>query len=142
MYDIRDRYLETKVLSADPMQLVGMLYEAALKSIAEARRHLNSGNIQARSRSITHTMDILSELLVSLDLERGGELARRLQQIYTYVLERLAEANRDQVEAPLVESARLLGTLAEAWTAVAPATSRRAAAAESEADYVPQSWNG
>ncbi|MCX6621726.1 MAG: flagellar export chaperone FliS [Acidobacteria bacterium] len=148
--DIRNAYLESRVLAADPVQLVRMLYDGALKSIAEARRQLNCGNIRARSQAITKTAEILSELVSSLDAERGGEIAVRLRQLYDYMLQRLVDANRDQMEAPLIEVASLLATLNEAWAEIAPGSapapapapvSYAVAAAEVSADYVPRSWS-
>ncbi|MEI9972857.1 MAG: flagellar protein FliS [Ignavibacteriota bacterium] len=46
-----DTYLEERILSSDPVELVGMLYQAAIASIGDARRHLAEGDILARARS-------------------------------------------------------------------------------------------
>ena len=144
--DIRDAYLESRVLAADPIQLVAMLYDGAIKSVAEARRQLNAGNIAARSNAITKTAEIIAELVSSLDQTKGGELAVRLCLLYDYMLQRLADANRDQMEAPLIEVGSLLATLHSAWLEIAPAQvpaqARYAAvAADTQADYVPQNWS-
>ena len=57
-----DQYLETRVMSASPVELVGMLYEAARQAVREARRHLAAGEIAARARQITRVVDIVAEL--------------------------------------------------------------------------------
>lgn len=144
--DIRDAYLESKVMAADPVELIRMLYEGALKSIGEARRLLNAGDIRGRSRAITKTTEFLAELVSSLDTAKGGEIALRLNQLYGYMLQRLADANREQAEMPLIEVANLLATLDEAWAEVArgrqPAPSMDYAAVGADGgEYLPQSWS-
>jgi flagellar protein FliS len=116
-----EQYLEAEVLSADPVTLVHMLYRAAIEAIEKARRHLEDGEIRERSRQVTKAWEILQELTTSLDRDRGGEISRRLHQLYNYMQARLLEANTRQADGPLVEVERLLSTLAEAWHAANPA---------------------
>jgi flagellar protein FliS len=113
-----DAYLEDRILSADPVELVHLLYEACTTAVADARRHLVSGEIMARARSISKACEILSELTASLDHDRGGDLSHRLEQLYGYMHRRLLEANFQQSDKPLEEVAGLLATLSEAWEGV------------------------
>jgi flagellar protein FliS len=113
-----DAYLESRVLSADPVELIHLLYEAAIEAVREARRYLAEGEIAARSRSITKAYGILQELVAALDHERGGEISGRLGQLYDYMQRRLLEANFQQTDQPLAEVLGLLATLAEAWQGV------------------------
>jgi len=113
-----ETYLEERILSADPMELVKMLYDAAIDAVGDARRHLAEKRILDRARSISKACDILMELNTSLDFEHGGEFSARLSQLYGYMYRRLVEANRKQSDEPLDEVARLLGTLQEGWAAI------------------------
>src|ERR1039458_5604100 len=45
-----DAYLESRVLSADPLELVHLLYEAAIEAVREARRYLAAGETAVRGR--------------------------------------------------------------------------------------------
>lgn len=108
-------YLENQVVSASPVKLIEMMYDAALDSIAAARRHLRNGDIGSRSRAIVKTMRIITELSRSLNYAAGGEISKNLGSLYRYFQRLLIEANTKQVEAPLVEVERLLSTVAEAW---------------------------
>src|SRR5947209_20393980 len=89
-------YLESRILSAGPIELVNLLYQGCTGAVREARHYLASGDIAARSRSITKASEILIELASSLDLERGGEISQGLGQLYHYMLRRLTEANLQQ----------------------------------------------
>src|ERR1039458_3313998 len=113
-----DAYLESRVLSADPLELVQLLYEAAIEAVREARRHLAAGEIAARPRSITKAFGILQELVAALDHDHGGEISGRLAQLYDYMERRLLEANFQQADEPLAEVLGLLATLAEGWRGV------------------------
>jgi len=111
----RDAYLEEKVLSADPLELIRLLHQAALAAVREARHHLAAGRIRERSRAISKASEIVVELAASLDHERGQDLSRRLARLYDYLLRRLTEANLSQTDAPLVDVLGILTTLSEAW---------------------------
>jgi flagellar secretion chaperone FliS len=113
-----DAYFESRILAADPIELVRLLYQAATAEVREARRHLASGDIAARSKSISKACAIVLELAGALDGERGGEISRRLAELYEYIHRRLVEANFEQSDPPLAEVLSLLATLSEAWDGV------------------------
>lgn len=119
-----DAYLESRVLSADPLELVNMLYQACTRAVREARHHLAEGRIAERSQQINKAFEILVELEVALDHERGGEISRRLALLYDYMRRRLLDANIQQADPPLTEVLGLLSTLSEAWEGVQPAPAR------------------
>jgi flagellar secretion chaperone FliS len=133
-----DAYLESRILSADPIELVNLLYQACTGAVRDSRHHLANGEIVARSRSITKASEILIELATSLDHERGGEISQRLAQLYDYMLHRLTEANFQQCDAPLAEVLGLLSTLSEAWEGLKSKEKPAAAAASPWAQAMPQ----
>lgn len=109
------RYVENQVLSSDPLGLVLLLYEEAMRSIRQAREFLQEGSIRERSNAITKAMQIVAELQGSLDLEQGGEIAQRLARLYGFIQERLIEANAEQKRVPLQEALAILSILREGW---------------------------
>jgi flagellar secretion chaperone FliS len=115
---IYNSYLETEVLSADPIRLVQLLYRSATGSVSAARHHLAEGGIRERSHQITKTLSILHELIDSLNREKGGEIATNLAGLYAYMTTRLIEANVQQIDGPLEEVEKLFVTLSEAWVPV------------------------
>jgi flagellar secretion chaperone FliS len=112
-------YLETKVLSASPVQLVHLAYEGAIEALSDARSHLAGKRIQERVRAITKVQLILTELQNSLDFNQGGDVSIQLGRLYDYMQRRLTEANFKQIEEPLSEVQGLLQTLDEAWKEIA-----------------------
>ncbi|MGD0499352.1 MAG: flagellar export chaperone FliS [Bryobacteraceae bacterium] len=145
-----DAYLESRVLSADPVELVRLLYQAAADAVRNARRQLAAGDIAARSRAISKASAIVIELAASLDHERGEGIAFRLAQLYDYIERRLIQANIQQDDAPLAEVLGLLATLSEAWEGVRqrpqpadrPVTPWTPPPPQEQAfAYSPQSWS-
>ena len=147
-YEAHEAYLESAVLSADPLELIRILYRAALEAVGNARRCLAEGDIPGRSREITRAHAILSELTMSLNHEAGGEIARNLAELYDYMQRRLLEAHLTQRDELLTEVASLLATLLEGWrncrpdTETAPAVEVLPEPDAVCADYVAQSWTG
>ncbi|CAD6539639.1 MULTISPECIES: flagellar export chaperone FliS [Paraburkholderia] len=126
--------VETGVMGASPHRLIVLLYQGARQAIAQARMHLQQGQVPDRGKAISKAIRIIeSGLQSSLNLEVGGEIAGRLNALYSYMARRLLEANIKQSEAMLVEVDGLLATLEEAWIGIAPEIARMAAqpAAES-----------
>jgi flagellar protein FliS len=115
-----DAYLESRVMTADPVELISLLYQACTQSVRDARGHLAGGRIAERAREITRACAIVSELAVVLDHERGGEISRRLALLYDYIQRRLVIANLEQSDEPLAEVLGLLVTLSEGWAGVRP----------------------
>jgi flagellar protein FliS len=146
-------YLDTKVLSADPLELVHILYEHARAMVADSRRFLAEGNIAGRGRSISRAIAAIDELDKSLDRASGAPLARSLGALYQYMRGRLLAANIQQQDAPLAEVEKLLLTLGEAWSAIRPAAQAEtfaavagkkdfaAFAADMQAEYAGQGWS-
>jgi len=118
-------YLEGRILAADPLELVCILYRSALESVREARNQLANGDIAARSKAISRAAEAVMELNSSLNHEAGGEMSRRLCALYEYIQGRLFQANFEQDEGPLIEVAGLLATLLEAWQFVGAGAIRR-----------------
>jgi flagellar protein FliS len=111
-------YLETRILSADPVELINIFYEYAILYVQEARDNLARKDIAARSKAVAKAIRIVSELEASLDHSAGGEIAANLARLYVYMRARLMTANVRQQDAPLAEVESLLKTLAEGWRGI------------------------
>ena len=113
----KDAYIESRVLSANPLELICILYQVALDSVRDARRYLAAGDIMARSKASCKAISAISELDGSLNHSEGGAISRNLAELYQYIRQRLTEGNMFQKDAPLAEVESLLITLSETWKA-------------------------
>jgi len=120
--DAKSFYRETAVRGANPVRLVICLYEQAIEDLRRAVIALEKGDIEARTRSINHALTVLAQLQGSLDMERGGEVAKNLHHFYNTVRSGLIEAQVKQSARILEEQVSQLATVHEAWLVVERAT--------------------
>lgn len=114
-------HLETGVHGADAHQLVFMLLDGALSAITGAASAIERRDIEAKGRSISRAVGIVDEgLRAALDRQAGGEVASTLYDLYSCVLLRLTQANRNNDPALLRECRDLLTPLRDAWVAIKP----------------------
>ena len=123
-------YRQTEVQSRTPLELVVMLHDGALQHLQAATTAIDQNDIRARKEAVSRLIAIVSELQNTLDVERGGEIATSLDELYGYMMRRIMDAVTGNNAAPLAEVARIVATLREGWQgiAVTPAGSGRAAA--------------
>lgn len=112
--------IETGVAAASPHRMIMMLYDGALLAIADAQNHLAAQRIADKGQAISRAISIIDVgLKGSLDLERGGKIAGYLEQLYDYMNRRLLMASLRNEAGGLIEVARLLRELRDAWSDIA-----------------------
>ena len=142
-------YHEEEIISADPLTLVRLLYRGAIEAVETARQRLAARDIRGRSDAISKAVEILGELITSLNHVQAPEVSRRLVELYDYMQRRLLAAQFEQTDEPLVEVRKLLQSLGEAWNQIpspessSPAPARTPIAHEWNATEPPaaQSWS-
>ena len=108
-------YQKTAVETADPLQLIIMCYDAAIRDLEEARDMHERRDMDAAYRKIRHAQDIVTELLVGLDYERGGDIARNLNRLYNFILRQLIGINSREDVSVYGHMIKILRELRSAW---------------------------
>ncbi|MDR2433015.1 MAG: flagellar export chaperone FliS [Treponema sp.] len=120
-------YKETKVKTAGQSQLIIMLYDEAVKQLDRALKLLaqnnagkkDPGRIEQIGKAVMKTGEIVTELMVSLDFEQGGEIARNLFALYTWFNRELLEANIKQDMERIGTVRNMIDDLRSAWQEIA-----------------------
>jgi flagellar protein FliS len=115
-------YFETQTNTAGPGELVVMLYKGATRFLASAIEAVEAKDIQTASNKFLLAQAIVTELIDTLDMKQGGELAQNLGRIYEYMNFRLVDANLRKDAEPAREVDRLLRELLPAWEQAARQT--------------------
>lgn len=111
--------VETSVQGADPHTLVGLLFDALLQSIAEARGAMVRGDTAAKGAALGKAVRILEEgLKAGLNLREGGEIAANLRDLYNYNTLRLTQANLRNDPKALEEVSQLIEPVAQSWKVI------------------------
>jgi flagellar protein FliS len=108
-----------------------MLYDEAVKRLDRALEILESngegkrdpGRIEQVGKAVMKTQEIVTELMVSLDFEQGGEIAKNLFSLYTWFNQELLRANIAQDHKRLLTVRGLLNELRGAWVETVAKTS-------------------
>jgi flagellar protein FliS len=116
---LANRYREVAIKTANPIQLIVILYDGAIQALQEAREHIKKKDIANRSRCLNRSVAIISELQASLNFNVGGDIAGSLDRLYTYMKQRIFEASVEQKIEPINQILGLLDSLRAAWGEVA-----------------------
>lgn len=113
-------YKETQIKTATQGKLILMLYDGAIRNLNNALENMRQ---EHRAYDVTNnylikTQDIITELMVSLDFEKGGEIAKNLFNLYVFMNRQLLEGNIGKKEQPLLEVRQLLTELRSVWAEV------------------------
>ena len=122
-----DVKVTTGVSGADNVQLIQMLFDGLIESLATARGHMERGSITEKSTSLSRAGRIVVGLQGALDFEKGGDIARNLNDLYSYVTRRLFHVNANNDPEALQEVHNLMNEIRSAWLQVptlVPATGR------------------
>ncbi len=114
MNDARARYVADAVATASPARLLTMLYDRLLLDLARASDALAAGDRAAATPFVDHAVDVVSELMSTLDTG-AWDGAARLMSIYEYVLSELLRAGVAGDAEVVAECRRVLEPLASAW---------------------------
>ncbi len=126
-YRFAREYQRSQVETSSPVRLVVMLYDGAIRFLSLARERMADGNLEERHSNLIKAQNIIAELLSSLDLEQGGDIAANLRRLYSFMLQQLVEANLFDKPQPIDDVMRLLRELRESWMEIdcsAPDTER------------------
>jgi flagellar protein FliS len=118
MTNPRTAYRETDVRGATAVRLVVLLYEQAIQDLRQAAQAMEENNIELRTSRINHALEVISRLQVTLDMERGGQVARNLLGFYEELRANLWKAQIYRSKETLLQQITDLLTLREAWAEV------------------------
>ena len=113
-------YKETQIKTANQGRLIIMLYDAAIKNVNMAISAFNEKEkkLDSVSNNIIKAQDVITELMVSLDFEKGGEISKNLFSLYIFMNQQLLEANLEKKMQPLNVVRDSLMELRDAWSQI------------------------
>jgi flagellar protein FliS len=112
-------YRDSSVLTAPPERLVVMLYDGAHRFLFQAAHAMRSGDISLMNNRMQRAEAIISELRGTLNFEQGGDIATRLEAIYSFCQRHLLEARLKRDPQRIEQVMKLLAELRDAWDQVA-----------------------
>lgn len=114
-------YKQTGVKTATQGKLLIMLYDEAIKQLGSALSWFNKdekldpSTIEKFNNNIIKTQQVITELMVSLDMDKGGDIAKNLLALYVYFNQELLQANIKQNKQPISAIRDMMIELRSAW---------------------------
>ncbi|MEW6327181.1 MAG: flagellar export chaperone FliS [Thermodesulfobacteriota bacterium] len=108
-------YKRTQVETADQKALILMCYDEAIKSLRSGRECYLKGEFEEKARQFSRAQDFISELLSSLNMEEGGEIAGNLRALYNFFLKHILEADIKRDLKAIDGIINMLSDLRSAW---------------------------
>ncbi len=121
-------YQQTGIKTASKGKLIVMLYEGAVLNMNAALRLFDSHkklpvkSIEKFHNHVVKAQEIITELMVSLNMQDGGEIAQNLMSLYRFFNKELMEISISHDYAKLTDIAKLVGELCESWRVVVATT--------------------
>jgi len=108
-------YRSVQVTTTDKGRLLLMMYEGAIKFLKQSKAGLEENDLSKFCRFLSKGQAIISELMNTLDHEKGGEIARDLDRLYDFMLFYLTEANLQKDPAKVQKVIELLNIVYSAF---------------------------
>lgn len=112
------QYATVHVSTVDRGRLLLMLYDGCIKFLKHAKAGLESRDIVKFARFLSKAQAIISELMLTLDFEKGGEIAKDLDRLYDFMLFYLTEANLEKNPDKISRVIELTETIANSYREV------------------------
>lgn len=109
-------YELNQINTADQKQLIIMLYNGAIQFLEKSLNYIDDYKTYDQANTnIIKAQDIVAELMSSLNLNKGKEIAENLLSLYAFIKKQLLEANMKKQKEPIQVSLKILRELKEAW---------------------------
>lgn len=102
------------------LERILLLYEEALDSLHRASVTLTSGDEDGKSESLSMALAVLMELRAGLDHTVSPALTKNLEDLYTYVINRIFAANSLNDQEAVTQAIQVLDVLRMAWQDIRP----------------------
>ena len=87
------QYQTSNITTATPEKLMILLFDGALQFLQKAKNAIAEGNLKERAENIDGARKILRELMRTIDLENGNNVAKSLFKLYNRMTMNLIKAN-------------------------------------------------
>ncbi|GJQ60188.1 MAG: flagellar export chaperone FliS [Candidatus Scalindua sp. AMX11] len=111
-------YKKTQLETEDQVALILKLYDRAIYHLEKGKSEIGEKRYEEKNVSLTKAKEIVLELLLSLDEEKGGAVAISLSQLYNFVIREILEANANLNCKAIDNSVKILSELRESWNSI------------------------
>lgn len=115
---VLNQYKRSNIETAGKLDLIIMCYERAIQLLAQVKDHILENEPAKKVLKLKKVLNIIAELQSCLNMEKGGQIARNLDSLYSYMTKRLLVGDIRKDSAVYDEAIRILSELKEAWQTI------------------------
>ncbi len=113
MINSYQQYKKHNVMMANPIELVIMLYNGAIKQLHLSEIAIGEKNLEAANEHLQSAQDIVMELMMGLDLSYS--IAQDLLKLYEFVHHEIVSVNASKDPAGIAPVIAIMSSLRDAW---------------------------
>ena len=114
---------------ADPYYVTKLLYQRLFERLAQAKGAIERGDLALKAKKLSTATAILENLRSTLDFSQSKSIAQGLYDIYSYMIDQVAEASLNLMTQPIDNAIRALMPIKKAWDSI-PVTAQQEAASK------------
>ena len=121
--------VNAEISVADPYYVTKLLYQGLFERLAPAKGAIERGDLALKAKKLSTATAILENLRSTLDFSQSKSIAQGLYDIYSYMIDQVAEASLNLMTQPIDNAIRALMPIKKAWDSI-PVTAQQEAASK------------
>ena len=121
--------VNAEISVADPYYVTKLLYQGLFERLAQAKGAIERGVLALKAKKLSTATAILENLRSTLDFSQSKSIAQGLYDIYSYMIDQVAEASLNLMTQPIDNAIRALMPIKKAWDSI-PVTAQQEAASK------------
>lgn len=121
--------VNAEISVADPYYVTKLLYQGLFERLAQAKGAIERGDLALKAKKLSTATAILENLRSTLDFSQSESIAQGLYDIYSYMIDQVAEASLNLMTQPIDNAIRALMPIKKAWDSI-PVTAQQEAASK------------
>ena len=121
--------VNAEISVADPYYVTKLLYQGLFERLAQAKGAIERGDLALKAKKLSTATAILENLRSTLDFSQSKSIAQGLYDIYSYMIDQVAEASLNLMSQPIDNAIRALMPIKKAWDSI-PVTAQQEAASK------------
>jgi flagellar protein FliS len=82
---VLNQYKRSNIETAGKLDLIIMCYERAIQLLLQVKGHIHEKELIKKAHKVKKVLDIINELQSCLDMKKGGQIARNLDSLYSFI---------------------------------------------------------
>jgi flagellar protein FliS len=114
-HEVQENYQTTQISTATKEQLLLITYDIGIRSCQIAKGALEEKDYELANRELVRAQNVIRELMITLNVDRGGDTAEDLMKLYDFMHRYLVQANIDKDVDKVITVADWLKELRQTW---------------------------